>query len=328
MYKTRYLLTAVVAVFSLVLWSGSSFSQEWVEGTVQSYYQPKGWSTFEAGWLIGHKVYSPLGGDLGQVADLVIDRSDGHIALVILSDVPGFEDRYAAAPFNCLVRTGENIFYVSFGDREVPIAAGYQDPYAYELERYASTVGLNHIPSAIDPLWADSLYRFYGQTPYWTEGSMPHSDLMVYRATERTDLFFGETQTPGLIGARIQSSDGNAMARIDDLVIDPKDGRVALVVLFEVAGRGDAMVAVPFGELSMSGNAFVFNTAGDRLASAPDFRTTDLDNQRKVEDVYIFFGLQPYWTTGGPAMEHHDDMGTNGSTMETPSEEGGAAMEP
>ena len=145
MNKTKYLLVAAVAVFSLVLWSGSSLAQEWAEGNVQSYYQPRGWDTFEAGWLVGHRVYSPIGGDLGQIADLLIDRSDGHVALVIISDVPGFEDKYVAAPFSCLIRTGENVFNLSFGDRDVPVTDFYADSYAYELERYASTVGLNPV---------------------------------------------------------------------------------------------------------------------------------------------------------------------------------------
>ena len=306
MNKTKKLLVAAVAVFSLVLWSGSSFAQDWAEGNVQSYYQSKGWDTFEAGWFVGHQVFSPIGGDLGQIADLVIDRSDGHIALVLISDVPGFEDKYVAAPFNCLVRTGENVFNLSFGDRDVPVTDFYADSYAYELERYASTVGLNSTPSTIDPLWADSLYRFYGQT-YATEGNSARSDLMA------------ETRIPALVGSRVESSDGNTAARVADLVIDSKDGRVALIVLDQVPGRGDAMVAVPFGELSMNGNAFVLNTSGDRLASAPDFRGTDLDNQQKAEDVYRYFGEQPYWSesSGGPAgAATMTDESSSDSTME------------
>lgn len=312
MNKTKYLLVAVVAVLGLVFWGTRSFADdEWVEGTVQSYYQPAGWSTYEAGWLIGHRVLSPVGGDLGQIADLIVDRSDGHIAFVILSDIPGFEDRFAAAPFSCLIRTGDNIFNLSFGDREVPIAATYEyalsgavssDPYAYELERYASTVGLNHIPASIDPAWAESVYRFYGQSPYWGEAKTEHTEMMMsYRAAQEgftfMALFTGET-APRLIGATIQSNDGKA-ARVEDFVIDPRDGRVALVVLDNVPGRGDAMVAVPFGELSMNGNAFVLNTDGAKLVSAPEFRGVDLADQRKAEDIYLFFGVTPYWTEEG-----------------------------
>jgi sporulation protein YlmC with PRC-barrel domain len=124
--------------------------------------------------------------------------------------------------------------------------------------------------------------------------------------------FFGPADTNGLIGAEVRSSDGATVARIEDLVIDANDGRVVLFVFDNVSGRGDTLVAVPFGELSMSGNAFVFNADGTKLASAPEFRGADLGDQRKAEDIYLFFGAQPYWTTGGGASmeEHHsDDMG-------------------
>lgn len=315
MNKTKYLLIMLVAVLSLVVWGGRSFGEEWVEGSVQGYYHSKGWDTFEAGWLIGHAVYSPVGGDLGQIKDLLIDREDGHIALVILSDVPGFGSECVAAPFGALERTGENIFWLNFGDRDVPIASNYQDQYAYELTRFRSTIGISSIPSSIDPLWADSVYRFYGQTPYWTEGKTPHPDLMSYRAAQPfiTESFYMGTGAPVLMGATVQSTDGKAVARIDDLVIDSKDGRVALLVLDQVPGRGDAQVAVPFGGLSMSGNAFALNTTEDRLAAAPGFdEFADTHNLQKAEDIYVYFGLQPYWTEGGQmpgsSMEHSPSM--------------------
>ena len=338
MNKTTYLLVALVAVLSLVLWGSPSFADdEWVPRTVQGYYQQAGWSTFEAGWLIGHRVHSALGGDLGQISDLIIDRSDGRIAFVILSDVPSFEDRYAAAPFSSLIRTGDDIFNLSFGGREVPIAQDYQygfssDPYARELERNARTLGLNRVPARIEPLWADNVYRFYGQTPRWGEGKT--EAMMSYRAAgdaySITALFTGE-MAPRLLGATVRTSDGKT-ARIEDFVIDLRDGRIALIVLDDVAGRGDGLVAVPFGELSMSGNTFVLNSDGAKLAAAPEFKSSDLGDRRRAEDIYRYFGAQPYWTTGGGASmeEHHSDE--MGPAMEEPYSDdtgaGAATMEP
>jgi len=302
MNKTKYLLIMVVSIFSLVVWSGSSFGDNWTEGTVQGYYTARGWNAFEAGWLIGHKVYSPVGGDLGYISDLLIDRDDGHVALVILSDVPGFGDRFVAAPFGALERTGENIFQLNFGDRDIAIAnTFFEDQYAYELTRWMDTVGLSRVPSAIDPLWADTVYRFYGQTPYWTDGETPRPDIMVYRTAEPTNLefLFGSAGSSVLLGATVESSGGNAVARISDLVVDSRDGRVALVVVDRVPGRHDAMVAVPFGELSMSGDAFAFNFTDDRLAAAPAYKEfADASNPQKAGDTYRYFGLQPYWSEG------------------------------
>ena len=293
----------VVSIFSLVVWSANSFGDNWTEGTVQSYYLATGWNTYEAGWLIGHRVYSPVGGNLGYISDLLIDRDDGHVALVILSDVPGFGDRFVAAPFGALERTGENFFQLNFGERDIAIANTYfEDRYAYELTRSMDTVGLSRVPSAIDPLWADTVYRFYGQTPYWTEGKTPRPDIMVYRTAEPINLefLFGSAGSSALLGATVESSGGNAVARISDLVVDSRDGRVALVVVDRVPGRDNSMVAVPFGELSMSGNAFAFNFTENRLAAAPTYyEFADANNPQKAEDSYRYFGLQPYWSEGG-----------------------------
>jgi sporulation protein YlmC with PRC-barrel domain len=316
MNKTVKILT-LVSIFSLFLFGSSAFAQKYPEGTVGVNYHPTGefpeassvgyhsmgWDTFEAGWLIGQRVYSPLGGELGQIEDLMIDRTDGHIALVILSGVQGFGAEFAAAPFSALERTCEDTFQLNFGDQYTSIPPShYEDPYGYQLYRNRSIVGLSTIPSSIDPLWADSVYLFYGQTPYWTEGRAVPPDIMSYRTTGPSilqSLFIGETAQV-LMGATVQSKNGRAKARIDDLVIDSKDGRVAFLVLDRIPGRGGSQVAVPFSEMSMSGNAFVLNTTRDRLAAAPSFNQySDMNNLKWAKNVYRFFGQKPYWSEEG-----------------------------
>jgi sporulation protein YlmC with PRC-barrel domain len=308
MNKTVKIL-AVISIFSFVFLASSSFAQEreyqkanrlGSQVTVCAPYQRTGLELSEASWLIGQRVYSPLGGELGQIDDLMIDRTDGHIALVILSGAEGFGAEYVAAPFSALERTGEDTFQLSFGDQYTYIPTSpYEDPYAYQLYENRSIVGLSRIPSTIDPLWADSLYQFYGQTPYWTEGKTVPPDIMAYRASEPSMLksLFGEKTAPALMDSTVESKGRKTEARIDDLVIDSNDGRVAFLVLDKVPGRGDTQVAVPFDELSMMGNAFVLNTTGDRLASAPSFgQYTDMNNLKWAENVYKFFGERPCWT--------------------------------
>ena len=306
MNKTKYLFIAFIAVFSLMLWGERSRAQdnEWVEGAVQGYYQTTRWNGVEAGQLIGQKVFSPVGGDLGQISDLLIDRFDERIVLVILSDVPGVGSQFVAAPISALERTGQSIYQLNFGDRDIPIASTYQDPYAYELMRHRDTLGLSTIPSAIDSTWADSVYRFYGQTPYWA--AAPRMVILSYRAAEPSmgeSLFMGKTSW-ALMGATVWSGNGIAVARIDDLVVDLKDGRVTLLVLDQVPGRGEAQVAVPFAELSMNGKPFALNTTEDSLAAAPSFNEfADVNDPQKVEDIYRYFGLQPYWSEGDSIMD-------------------------
>jgi len=326
MNKTKSLIIALVSTLSLILWGSSAlaqggksvFEQQYPEGIVgmnnhptgefpetsSGGYHPMGWNTFEASWLIGQTVYSPLQGDLGQVEDLMIDRANGRIALVILSGVPGFAAGYVAAPFSALERTGEDTYQLDFGDRNAVIPWGnynYRDPYADNLYEWRSIVGLSTIPPTIDPLWADSVYQYFGKTPYWTEGKTPHPDIMSYRTSGPSILqsLFVRSTAPELLGATVQSKDGKEAARIDDLVIDSKDGRVAFLVLDRVPGRFEE-VAVPFSELSMRGNVFSLNTTGERLAAAPGFNETeDMNNLSYAENVYRYFGQRPYWTEEG-----------------------------
>jgi sporulation protein YlmC with PRC-barrel domain len=300
------LFIAFVAICSLLLWNGTSFAKEDEDpaSLVNAYYPSGDWSGIGASRLIGHRVYSPAGGELGQVSDLLIDRFDGHILLVILSDVPGLGSEFVAAPLGALEKTGQSLFQLNFGDRHIPMASAYEDPYASELARHRDVVGLSTIPSAIDSVWADSVYRFYGQTPYWR--AEPHMVILSYRAAEPSageTLFAGRTSWT-LIGAKIWTGDGRTVARIDDLVLDLKNGRVVLLVIDQIPGRGDAQVAVPFDELSMTGKPFALRITEERLASAPGFmESVDANNRQKVEDVYRHFGLLPSWTGEGGRVE-------------------------
>jgi sporulation protein YlmC with PRC-barrel domain len=315
MNKTVKIL-AVISIFSFLFLASSSFAQEREYQkanrlgplvTVCVPYERTGLELSEASWLIGQRVYSPLGGELGQIDDLMIDRTNGQIALVILSGVQGFGPGYVAAPFSALERTGANTFELNFDNQYIsiplsnvgPLPAKYEDPYAYELYKNRSVVGLSTISSRIDPLWADSLYQFYGQRPYWTEGKAVPPDIMAYRASEPSMLksLFGEKSAPALMDSTVESKGRKTEARIDDLVIDSNDGRVAFLVLDKVPGRGDMQVAVPFSELSRIDHAYVLNITGDRLAAAPSFdQYTDMNNLRWAENVYRFFGERPCWT--------------------------------
>ncbi len=73
--------------------------------------------------MIGYRVYSPdYLGYLGQITDLLIDRCDGRLAFVVLSDTPGFGSVYAIVPFAALDRQSEHTFVVMFRGNDAPVA--------------------------------------------------------------------------------------------------------------------------------------------------------------------------------------------------------------
>jgi sporulation protein YlmC with PRC-barrel domain len=290
MNKTRKILIVLGSIFCLVLLGGSAFSQgystEFPEAIVGGTYQPMGWNTYEASWLIGHRVTTPEGGTLGQISSFVIDRANGRVALVVLSDVPNLGGEPLAIPFSSVLRTGEGTFQFNPGDMEVGVPFSYSDSYVYAVTQYSSFSGLYGIPSVMDVAWLTEIYSHYGQAPYWTEegGQSP----MVSEFYESTEL----------MGAEVRLPKGEAVGQINDFVIDSSDGRIVFLVLYNVPGRGDTLVAVPFGTFSGLGeNALIINTSEDQLASAPGFNEfSDLRNPRWAGDVYRSFGLSPYWS--------------------------------
>jgi sporulation protein YlmC with PRC-barrel domain len=259
MEKTLRII-AWVSVLSLVLLGGSALGQQ------------RDWSCVEASWLIGYRAFPPHGWtvELGQITSLVIDQSNGRIALIILSDVPTFAAQPVAIPFGSLGRD----FRISFPPNFLP------SPLAQaRFNPYEKLMAAGVVPSVMDSTWVASLYKQYERIPYWTEkGEEP---LLGFYRSDR------------LMGTKVQSPQGAAVGEVDDLMIDP-DGRIVFLILANRAGK----IAVPFALLSRKGeNTFVLNVDPAKLASAPSFnRYEDAKNPEYATNVYRYFGVPPYWT--------------------------------
>ncbi len=311
MNRSKKSIIALGSIFCLVLLGSSAFAQgngEFPEAIVGAAYQPTGFGTFEASWLIGHNVITKAGGDLGQISSLVIDKTNGRVALVVLSDVPNLGAGLLAFPYSSITNIGADSCEFNAGDMEIGVASGFSDPYVEAVTRYPSDSKFYRLPAVMDAAWLTEIYRHYGQAPYWTErGEQSPQGLELYETTE-------------MMGTEVQLSDGEGAGKINDFVIDSSNGRVALLVLSDVPGRETSLIAVPFSVLSARGeNGFVLSTSREHLALASGFdEVGDLDNSRWTEDIYRYFGQQPYWTIG-------DEMGS--SNMGKPME-GEENMEP
>jgi sporulation protein YlmC with PRC-barrel domain len=308
MNKMKKALLALGSIFCVVLLGSSAFSQGLSEQyppiTVGAAFQPMGWSSYEASELIGHHVMTPTGATLGQISKLVIDRTNGRVALIVLSDVPNIGGEALALPYSSVTKVGPNTWGFNPGSMEVGLAAGagylFQDPYVYALTYHPSYSEFYGLPSEIDTAWLTEIYRHYGQVPYWTEKGGQEPKAM--------DLY----ESDRLMGTEVKLPNGDVAGRINDFVIDSSDGRIAFLILSDVPGRSTTLVAVPFGILTTrSGDAFVLNTTQDHLAMARSFETGHLSNSRWAGDVYRYFGQQPYWTEEmriAPASEESEGM--------------------
>jgi sporulation protein YlmC with PRC-barrel domain len=103
-----------------------------------------------------------------------------------------------------------------------------------------------------------------------------------------------------LLGTSIKNPQGEDLGTIADIVTGP-EGRVAFAVIsYWISDDTQKRIAVPFGALSCKGQNCVLNASKDTLASAPAFVSEDdLVGRKLAEDIYRYFGIQPYWTDEG-----------------------------
>ncbi len=259
MNKLAYPAIAFFLFSTLFLGIGNSYSQEFPQGTVTMYDQSdiKGWDTLEASRLIGAQLLNRTGDSLGQISDLVIDSETGHILEVIISDVPGQGNEQVAVPFAALSHTGNNIFV-------------FKKPEQYP--RRFTSVGGPFFEERFSE-WAEIRF-LYSDLPYPT-GAYHVSELM---------------------GAPVRTSKGDDVGRINDLVIDFAKDQLVYSVLSDVGEKEGKMVAVPFSELSKgSRDTFTLQTTKEKLMDSPAFAWTDMANRKYAEDIYRYYGVQPYW---------------------------------
>ncbi len=246
-----------------------------------------GWHPIEASWMIGVNVYGSNRDYIGNIDDLVIDQANHRIALVVLSDVAYLGAAKVAIPFSCLERTDEYTFRTRFPYNGLgEVYNHWKGPDQYFLTSATPGSGLYGIPAKIDDNWVEYLYTYYGQDPYWKhEGAKPLADMELFTSRR-------------LIGASVQTSNGEAVGMVSDLILNSSDGRIGLVALSGVNGRGDSLVAVPADCFTRTGEAiFVLNISDKELASAPSFNpSADLNSREYAEHVYRNFGLEPLWT--------------------------------
>ncbi len=295
MSKTGKILAVVVSAACLLIGfeAFAQTSSQFPEGRVGQNYPTEKWNAFEASWLLGHEVSTPEGGRLGTINSLIIDSSNGRVALIVLSDVPRIGSKQLALPYRSVDRTGNDTFVFNPGTMKIEHASSAEhrgdisDPYIYTLTTAAGSTQFYGIPTPITPDWVAAMYRRYGQEPYWAGATQTGAPIFI--------------ESTKLLGRDIQSSGGEKV-RVSDLIIDGSEGRVAFVILSSIPGRSESLVAVPFQAIKPTGeNLFVLQIPAAQLASAPRFDPNAAKTDRGYAiGVYKYFGIQPYWESVPP----------------------------
>jgi sporulation protein YlmC with PRC-barrel domain len=107
--------------------------------------------------LIGDKVVSPAGEDLGKIEEIMIEMESGRVAYAVLSfgGIFGIGDKLFAIPWKLLRLDPENRQFVCHVDKA-------------KLEK-APGFDKTSWPKMTDREWGRKLHSYYGMDPYWEE---------------------------------------------------------------------------------------------------------------------------------------------------------------
>lgn len=105
-----------------------------------------------------------------------------------------------------------------------------------------------------------------------------------------------------ICGDSVVNSQGEKLGKIEELMIDLENGRVAYAVLSfgGFLGIGDKLFAIPFEalELDPDHHRFVLDVSREKLEQAPGFDKNDwpdFADPRFGQEVYGYYDITTYW---------------------------------
>lgn len=105
-----------------------------------------------------------------------------------------------------------------------------------------------------------------------------------------------------LKGMKVVNPEGEDLGKIEELMIDCDNGKIAYAVLSfgGVLGFGDKLFAVPWDALEVlaTKNEIVLSVDKEMLEQAPGFDKNnwpDVADRRWQEEVYTYYNFHPYW---------------------------------
>jgi len=208
------------------------------------------------------------GEGIGDIDDLVVDRSSGHIGFVTLKTggVLGIGAETRVVPWEALTRTDENEFRISIASNRIENAPQFDSSRIADLNNRQSN---------------QRIYAYYQVQPreIIRDGQRP-TDTQYASSGQKTYIL-----ADGVVGSDVYNRQGEDLGSIDDLIISVNRGSTpyAIVSFGGVLGVGRDLVAVPMKAFSwdQAEERYVLDTTRERLDSAPDF---DSENWDQLKD--------------------------------------------
>jgi len=245
------------------------------------------------------------GEDIGDVKDFVVDR-DGQILYAIL-DIDEGDDKRVAVPWNALKTSVKS----EGGDRHE-----FDVVVDKERLRTAPSFTEDKWPNLASSEWAretDEFFRDIGDTSRPRPAGTPADETAGARpAGMARSMTVRATKLQGL---QVDTSSGKNAGEIENLAVDPKNGRIAFVVLSTggFLGLGEDHHAIPLQAFTFSREEddaddmkCRLNIPESKLENAPKFdksKWDDADDVVFIEKIYSHYGYPAYWS--GSAMKEH-----------------------
>lgn len=106
-----------------------------------------------------------------------------------------------------------------------------------------------------------------------------------------------QDQEVPLVGTTVRDSQREDIGKVIDIVRGPEGHAAFAIISYWVSDDTLKRVAVPLDALSCGEGTCLLHASRSSLESAPPLITeSDLMGPKMAEDVYRYFGVQPYWT--------------------------------
>ncbi|WP_029007386.1 PRC-barrel domain-containing protein [Azospirillum halopraeferens] len=113
----------------------------------------------------------------------------------------------------------------------------------------------------------------------------------------------------GLRSLQLRGADGEEVGAIQEVVVDPRNGRIAYAVveLGGFLGIGERYFPVPWAvfETGVRGEGLVLKVPRERLVTAPQYtrdHRPDMSDRQWALALHTYYGVEPYWLQGGAIL--------------------------
>lgn len=281
--------------FALGALVGLSLAAGATSGLQDTPKAPAVWLTND---LLGRKVVSSEGDNMGEIKDLVVHPgNDTGYAVLSFGSWLGFGGKLFAMPWSVL-RTVDRVPNKPDSKRSLVL------PIEKERLKQAPGFDEDHWPEVADANWTKKVDAFYGDSPKSEKGKAIEASARTARIAWKASDLRGYT---------VESPTGDELGRIEELAVDI-NGRVSYVALgLEAWGEMDERtIAVPWDSFEFSlgleegdEQRLTLKSTRTKLDRAPKFLTgkkhiAEMCEPAWVARVHEYFGVAPYWVRTVP----------------------------